>query len=157
PTDAPLRYPSPLRNGGAMEVSKKRAWTAVALLALGLGAGAQEPRLRLGDAVKPVSYDWHLAVDPGEPTFTAQVRIEIEVQRGMPVLWLTATGLRIEAAEVQQEGGRAEASATAVGEEHLRIEPRGGGGFAPGRAVVTLRYEGPIEPVSTRGLFRQQE
>jgi alanyl aminopeptidase len=140
-----------------METSTTRAWVAAMLLTIGLGANAQEPGFRLGDAAKPVSYEWHLAIDPNETTFGAQVRIEIEIQRATPVLWLNATELKVESAQVHQDGNRVEATATAVGEDHLRIEPRGGAGFAPGTATVTLRYRGPIEPVSTRGLFRQQE
>ena len=140
-----------------MERSTKRAWMAAMVLMAGLGARAQEPGFRLGDAAKPVSYDWHVAIDPREATFSGQVRIEIEVQRAMPVLWLNATDLKVESAQVQQEGNRVEATASAVGEDHLRVEPKGGAGFAPGRAVVTLRYSGPLDPVSTRGLFRQEE
>ena len=140
-----------------MERATKRAWMAAAVLMVGLGARAQEPGFRLGDAAKPVSYDWHVAIDPREAAFSGQVRIEIEVQRTMPVLWLNATDLKVESAQVQQEGNRVEATATAVGEDHLRVEPKGGAGFAPGRAVVTLRYSGPLDPVSTRGLFRQEE
>ena len=140
-----------------MERATWRAWMAAGVLMVGLGARAQEPGFRLGDAAKPVSYDWHVAIDPREAAFSGQVRIEIEVQRAMPVLWLNATDLKVESAQVQQEGDRVEATATAVGEDHLRVEPKGGAGFAPGRAVVTLRYSGPLDPVSTRGLFRQEE
>ena len=140
-----------------MERSTKRACMAILMVTMGLGAGAQEPGFRLGDAAKPVSYDWHVAIDPREATFGGQVRIEIEVQRAMPALWLNATDLTVESAQVQQEGTRVEATATAVGEDHLKVEPKGGAGFAAGPAVVTLRYRGPLEPVSTRGLFRQQE
>ena len=127
-----------------------------ALLAAGLAQAAQPPGVRLGDAAAPVAYEWRLAIDPKQPTFTGEVRIEVEVRRAIPVLWLNATELTIESVEVQQGDRRMEATAIVAGDEHVGIEPRGAS-FEPGPAVVTLRYRGTIEPVSTRGLFRQQE
>jgi cytosol alanyl aminopeptidase len=134
----------------------RSAWAA-AMLALSLQLHAQAPGFRLGDAARPVSYDWHVTIDPREPAFTGQVRIEVEIARAIPTLWLNSTGLTIEAAEVRQDDRRVEAAAEAPDADHVGITPRGGAGFAPGRALVTLRYRGPIEPVSTRGLFRQQD
>src|SRR5258706_14612056 len=96
-----------------MERATRRAWMAATMLMVGLGARAQEPGFRLGDAAKPVSYDWHVAIDPREATFSGQVRIEIEVQRAMPVLWLNATDLKVESAQGQQGGTPGEATADA--------------------------------------------
>ncbi|HUQ28935.1 MAG TPA: M1 family metallopeptidase [Usitatibacter sp.] len=136
--------------------SGRAAWATVMLPVSFMASAAQPPGFRLGDIAAPVAYEWRLAIDPKEATFTGEVRIEIEVRRPTPVLWLNATALTIESVEVRQADRRVDATATVAGEEHVGIELRGES-FAPGAMVVTLRYRGPIEPVSTRGIFRQQE
>jgi len=125
-----------------------RAWiTAAALSVLAPAHAADAPGFRLGDAARPIAYDWQLAIDPKEPAFTGEVRIEVELRREMPVLWLNATGLTVEAVEVHMGDRRIEASASTPDEDHIGIASRGGS-FPPGRATVTLRYRGPIEPIS---------
>ena len=139
-----------------MRAITRRTCAMAALLMLGLGARAETPGFRLGDAARPLAYQWRLAIDPRETTFAGEVRIEIDVQRAMPTLWLNATGLDVDAVELRQEGRALAAAARRSGEEHVGIDVRDGG-LAPGRAQLVLRYHGPLDSVSTQGLFRQSE
>src|SRR5450631_2575988 len=81
------------------------AATAVfATLACGADAAEtpQPPQLRLGDAATPISYEAHLAIDPRETSYSGAIRIELRFNHAVPVLWLNASGLTIEAAEIEQ-------------------------------------------------------
>ena len=138
------------------------AWRWIALagaLTIASAVSAQDPSppgFRLGDAARPDRYDVQLAIDPKETHFTGRVRIDVTFARAAPVLWLNATGLTVDAVEVEQMGARIAAKWIPGDEDHVGIaaerEP-----FAAGAAVVVLRYRGAFEALGTRGLFRQQD
>ena len=134
----------------------RRTCAAAALLMLGFGARAETPGFRLGDAARPLAYQWRVAIDPRDTTFSGEVRIQVELQREMPTLWLNATGLDIDAVEVRREGRTLPATARKAGEDHVGIDVADGP-LAAGPAELVLRYRGPLDPVSTQGLFRQSE
>jgi alanyl aminopeptidase len=132
-------------------------WLTAALAATSVvQAAPQPPAFRLGDVATPLEYDATLAIDPRQPQFSGEVRIALRVNRATPVLWLNATDLTIESAEFEQ--GRHKIPVTVVpgGEDFVGFEAHGAD-FQPGIALATIRYRGPLEPVSTRGLFRQQD
>jgi len=139
-----------------MEFRKRRAWAVAALLAIGSGAWAQAPGFRLGEAARPTAYQWRVTIDPRQATFSGEVRIRLELQRAMPTLWLNATGLDVDAVELRQEGRTLAATARKPDEDHLAIDLRDGS-LDAGDAEITLRYRGPLDAVSTQGLFRQSE
>src|SRR5438067_2885231 len=119
-------------------------------------AAPQPPAFRLGDAATPIEYTVSLAIDPREPRFSGEVRIALRVNRAAPVLWLNATNLTIDSAEFQQGRRKMPMNVIAGGEDFVGFEARGTE-FTPGIALATIRYHGTLEPVSTRGLFRQQD
>jgi alanyl aminopeptidase len=131
---------------------------AAALLALSLPGFSQDPKppeLRLGDAATPRAYAVRLAIDPREAGFEGEVRIELRVNRAVPVLWMNAEKLDIERAEFVFGDRRVSARVIAAPADFVGFEIEGG--FPAGDAVAEIRYRGAIEGVATRGLFRQKE
>ena len=122
-----------------------------------LAASAQPaaPEFRLPDTARPERYEAQLSIDPRQPDFAGAIRIELTFTREAPVLWLNATGLAIESAEVEQDGRRVAVKVLPGGEDFVGLVPEAAG-FSAGAAVATLRYRGKFEAVATRGLFRQQ-
>lgn len=113
------------------------------------------PALRLGDAASPTGYTVRLQVDPREATFAGEIRIAFRVHRAAPLLWMNAHQLDIDAAEFTQGARTVPVRVIRAKEDFVGFEAEGG--FEPGDAVAVIRYRGPIEPVATRGLFRQKE
>ena len=116
----------------------------------------QAPAFRLGDVATPLEYNATLAIDPRQPQFAGEVRIAIRVNRAAPVLWLNATNLAIDSADFEQGKRKIPVTVLEGGEDFVGFEARGAE-FTPGIALATIRYKGKLEPVSTRGLFRQQD
>lgn len=140
---------------------KTRLLLLAALLAVSAVQAAPQvatgaPAFRLGDAATPLEYNATLAIDPRQPQFAGEVRIAIRVNRAAPVLWLNATNLTMESAEFEQGKRKIPVNVVAGGEDFVGFEARGAE-FTPGIALATIRYKGKLEPVSTRGLFRQQD
>jgi alanyl aminopeptidase len=136
-------------------------WLAAALAVLSAAASVvqaapQPPAFRLGDTATPIEYAVTLAIDPREAKFSGEVRIAMRVNRAAPVLWLNATNLTIDAAEFQQSRRKIPVNVVDGGEDFVGFEARGAE-FTPGIALATIRYHGTLEPLSTRGLFRQQD
>jgi len=130
--------------------------TVLLVMASAAQAAPQPPTFRLGDTATPLEYTLTLAVDPREAKFSGEVRIAMRVHRAAPVLWLNATNLTIDAAEFQQSRRRIPVNVVTGGEDFVGFEARGAE-FTPGIALATIRYHGTLEPLSTRGLFRQQD
>ena len=140
---------------------RPRLWVAslAALCAFFGAAFAQSsapPTFRLGDAAVPQRYEVKLAIDPTQARFAGEIRIELTFNRAAPILWLHSRKLDIEAAQVVQGERVAAVNVRAGGEEFVGLEAQGEP-FAPGKAVATIRYTGPLDPLNTLGLFKQQE
>ena len=139
---------------------KKPLAAALASLFLSLPAtaaesGPQPPQLKLGDAAAPKAYDLRLAIDPRQDRFSGEVRITMHVSRDVPVLWLNAEALDIDEATFETGGKAAKARTLAAAHDFVGFAVDGG--FHAGDYVATIRFRGPIEPLDTRGLFRQRE
>lgn len=113
------------------------------------------PELRLGDAATPTSYEIDIAVDPREPRFTGEVRIALRVNRAAPVLWMNGEKLDIASATFRIGDRDVAARVIPAAEDFVGFEVEGG--FPQGETVATLKWSAALEPVSTRGFFRQQE
>ena len=119
-------------------------------------AAPQPPAFRLGDVATPLEYNATLAIDPRQPQFSGEVKIAIRVNRAAPVLWLNASNLTIDSADFEQGKRKIPVTVAAGGEDFVGFEARGAE-FTPGIAMATIRYKGKLDPLSTRGLFRQQD
>jgi alanyl aminopeptidase len=119
-------------------------------------ADPKPPEFRLGDAAAPVDYAVRLAIDPDETRFTGEIRIHLRFSRATPVLWLNATALDIDSAQVEQGEKPVPLRVVPGGEDFVGFEATEAP-FAAGDAVAVIRYRGALEPLATRGLFREQE
>ena len=130
----------------------------IALFASTVCAAAAEPppTFRLDDRATPRGYEAHLAVDPRESRFSGEIRIELAFNRATPVLWLNATHLTIESARFEQGARSVAVRVIEGGEDFVGFEAQDQP-FAAGPAIATVRYQGTIDPVSPRGIFRQTE
>jgi alanyl aminopeptidase len=133
---------------------------ALFLASMSAGAFAADavvpPQLRLGDAATPVSYEARLGIDPRESSFTGAMRIELRFNRAAPVLWLNASALTVESAEIEQGTRRIAVKVIPGGEDFVGFAPEDGN-FDAGPAVATIRYRGVIDSVTKRGVYRQSE
>ncbi len=139
-----------------MRLSRAACTLALAVLPAILPAADPEPPgLRLPPGARPTRYELELTVVPTESTFTAEVRVDLELTAVTSLLWLNATELTVEHASVSA-GGRAVVARPVPGGEDFV-------GFAfeapvgPGAAVLTVSYRGPIDDVRSRGLYRVRE
>ncbi len=137
---------------------RRIAWLLLfaASLALANEPARTPPAFRLGDAATPTGYDVYLAIDPRQATFNGEIRIELQVNRPIPVLWLNATKLSIDSVQIRQGDRGVAADLIEGGEDFVGLQAKGEP-FAAGDTVVVMRYRGPLDPLSTHGLFRQQE
>jgi alanyl aminopeptidase len=117
---------------------------------------ASPPELRLGDGAAPVSYEAHLAIDPKESSFSGAIRIELRFNRAAPVLWLNASALAIESAQVEQGTRQIAVKVIPGGDDFVGLAPEEGA-FDAGPAVATIRYRGVVDSVTKRGVYRQSE
>ena len=115
------------------------------------------PAFRLPTHVTPERYEATLSIDPRSPAFSGEIAIDVRIERASDVVWLNATGIAVQRAELRQ-GDRASA---------LRVVPGGDdfvglrGKFLPGRARLSIAYRGKVEDVIVEGVsmvanFRSQ-
>jgi aminopeptidase N len=138
-----------------------RSLPPVCLLALAVlpailaAADPEPPGLRLPTGPRPTLYELELAVDPTQSTFAGEVRVHLELAAATTLLWLNATELSVDRANVSVAGRVLAARTVAGGEDFV--------GFAfeapvgPGAALLTVSYRGPIDDVRSRGLYRVRE
>ena len=111
------------------------------------------PVLRLPDGARPTGAEVELALDPARAEFDGRIRLALELDRPMRVLWLNADQLEIGEATLETGGRRLAARV-------LPAEQFAGFAFseeAPaGPATLTVRYRGRLDEVETEGLFRQK-
>lgn len=119
-------------------------------------AAQQPPAFRLGDGATPIRYNARLSIDPADKYFAGEIRIDLKFNRAAPILWLNATQLYIDEAEIKQ-GERTIVAKVRPGNDDVIGLEAVGEPFAIGNASVTIRYRGELDPLSTRGLFKQQE
>ncbi len=74
-----------------------------------------------------------------------------------PVLWLDATGLDIDSARIEQGEKTVAVRVVPGGEDFVGLRGHRGEPFAAGEAVALIRFRGAVDPLATRGLFREQE
>ena len=127
-----------------------------AAMAHAQSATPQPPAFRLGDSATPLEYALSLAIDPRAAEFSGEARIALRINRYTNVLWLNATNLTIESARFEQENRTLPVSVVPGGEDFVGLLARGPH-FAPGIALVTIRYRARYETVGSQGLFRQED
>ncbi|APV49187.1 hypothetical protein BWI17_05525 [Betaproteobacteria bacterium GR16-43] len=114
------------------------------------------PTFRLGDAATPLDYEATLAIDPKAERFEGVIRIRMRINRESPVVWMHARSLEVMSVEIRQGSRTFAAQATLDGKDFIGLDAKDGK-FTVGEAFATIRYTGALEPLQTRGLFRQKE
>lgn len=112
--------------------------------------------LRLGDAATPHAYRLQLSIDPAEPAFAGEVRIEMLVNRETDVLWMNAKDLDIESVSFTQGLREVPVKVHRAGEERVGFEATGER-FVFGTTEAVIRYRGRLPDTDTRGIFRRRE
>ncbi len=127
----------------------------VCLFASGtLARAAELPPFSLNDDALPRKYSLDLTLDPERGAFEGIARIEVDLARRMPVIWLNGSGLEISEATAEMKGRVVPAQATAAGEDLLAVEPETPAG--PGRVALTLKYRAPLAAKAVIGPYRVQ-
>jgi alanyl aminopeptidase len=125
------------------------------LAAASAGAQPLPPDFRLGDAAAPLGYEAHLAIDPSREDFEGSIEIALRINRPLAALWLNGTGLTVFSASLELAGRHLELTTVPGGEDFIGFtapEP-----LPAGEARLAIRYRGKLDPLSTRGIFRQRE
>ncbi|HEX2573943.1 MAG TPA: M1 family metallopeptidase [Polyangia bacterium] len=137
----------------------------------GAAAAAAEltpPELRLPATIRPLGYTLEFTIVPEREDYQGTATIPLQLDAPTRVIWLNATDLRIESAEVLTEAAAGSATARkgqAVRPLAARVVPGGEDfvGFAlpetlgPGRATLTVHFAGHMDSMRSRGLYRQSE
>ena len=123
------------------------------LVACGAVSAAQPTELRLGDAATPFAYQVSLAIDPAQPTFSGEVRIEMLVNRDTDAIVLNAKDIEVDEAIFTQGEAAVPVKVRREDEERMAFE----GKFLFGSTTATIRYHGRLDPAAARGLFRRSE
>lgn len=157
PRTSPLHRPRNLYLCRAVFAFLVMAW----VVALGPAAAAPpptpRPEARLPNTIRPLHYELELTIVPGREEYQGTVRIPLQIDAPARVVWLEASDLRIEGAEIVMARDRRPLPVRLVtGTEDLV-------GFAtdavlgPGRVTLTVRFAGRMESSRTRGIYRQSE
>ncbi len=112
------------------------------------------PGLRLPTTVVPTAYAIELDVRPATPDFAGTVDVELDVRQAVDTVWLHASGLSIEQAELTQGARTLAATPTVVGEYLGLTLPET---IATGRASLRLSFTGRLDDERTDGLYRVAE
>lgn len=118
-------------------------------------AAPTPPALRLPTGVRPTRYALDLTIVPARAPYRGTVTIELAVDKPTSTVWLDATDLKIEAAELRQKG--------AVVPARVTMAPPDFVGFtfpsplAAGPAELVVRFAGTMDTQKSRGIYRQNE
>jgi aminopeptidase N len=127
----------------------------LSLLAASLVAAVPlAPEFRLPDDAAPVRQAIELRIDPRQETFEGAARIEIDLRKSTRVVWLNAKDLSIREASIRVGERIQAARAQVVGGEFLGLEIDAPVG--PGRALVSIRYQGHFNQKTPAGVFRKK-
>jgi len=134
--------------------NKNARLLAVLLCVSGLAHAAELP-MRLPDEVRPLGYELELRVDPDQPKFSGQVRIEVQLDKPAKELRLHARKLRVRKVQALGEGTSEEgkASVADVNSIWLRFPHV----LPAGKATLTLAFSGRMEEAEPFGFFRLKD
>lgn len=109
------------------------------------------PPLRLPGDVAPASYALDLTVVPDQPTAAGRIHIAAEVVRPTRVVWLNATGLAIDRAELAGRPARV----IAGGDDFVGLAADRE--LAAGALAIDVAFTAPIDGKRSRGIYSQRE
>jgi alanyl aminopeptidase len=113
--------------------------------------GADTPRLRLGDAARPLVYSVELTLNPNHETFSGVADIDLELRQPQDTLWLNA--LELEVSEATLNGKPAKS----VPGDSQTVGLSTGQTLGAGRLRAHITYTGKVNRKSSAGVFALQE
>jgi alanyl aminopeptidase len=117
--------------------------------------GADPPKLKLGDDVRPVKYAADLTLVPGAATFAGSIDIDVSLARPASLIWLNASALTIEQASVTRQGHTSPAAVEPGNDSFIALRPPAE--IPAGPAVLHIRYQGKISPTDSTGIFQGKD
>ncbi|XHS78408.1 M1 family metallopeptidase [Burkholderiaceae bacterium UC74_6] len=130
----------------------KNTLLALAVVSItGLAHGAELP-MRLPDGVRPLGYELELRVDPDQPKYSGQVRIEVQLDKPMSELRLHARKLSVSKVQVLN-GEKGKATIADINSIWLRFPHA----LPSGKSVLTLAFSGRLEEAEPFGFFRLKD
>ena len=136
----------------AMTFRSAATWLLLAVCAA--AAPGTPPPFSLNDDAVPRKYSIELTIDPNRDSFDGVARIEVDLLKRMPVIWLNATGLTISDVTVQTALRTLAARATVEPNDLLAIEPDPASVFEKGRVTLLLHYRAPLAEKPVIGPYR---
>jgi aminopeptidase N len=112
------------------------------------------PTLRLPTTFVPRSYAARIRVDPRQPRFDGEIRIDATLAAASPVVWLDAERLTIDHAEAIAAGATVPLTATQTGRQFLELSAPHA--LPAGPVTLHLTYHGTLDDASSAGAFRQE-
>src|SRR5262249_44560563 len=127
----------------------------LALLAIAADAGPTPPRLRLPAGVRPLHYALDLDIVPTKPTFSGTITIDLQLDGPTSLVWLNATDLTVDGAELRAAGATQTARVVPGGEDFVGFQWARSVG--KGTAQLVVRWHGKMDDQKSRGLYRVAE
>lgn len=119
---------------------------------------SQPPKMRLGDAVRPLQYALELEIDPDQSELQGTVKIDIELTRALDFFWINGNQLQIKQARIQSDGRSLNMQVEKGGDQFIGLRlPAGQSLLAAGRATLEIQYRAQVSARDTAGLFRQKD
>ena len=113
------------------------------------------PKLRLPAGVRPTHYALDLRIVPSEPGYSGTVAIDLAVDAPTALVWLNATELTIDGAEVRAGGATQAARVVPGGEDFVGFATAKP--IAKGKAQLIVRWHATMDAEKSRGLYRVAE
>jgi alanyl aminopeptidase len=124
------------------------------ICAVPLSALPSPPVFFLPDDVVPLKYFVDLTIDPSQPTFDGWVRIEIELRKPVDVIWVNGKDLTPREAVVEFGRQSYPARAETADGEFIGLDLESP--LGPGRATLSIRYQGRLDDKSLVGPYRRK-
>ena len=131
---------------------------AIALAALPLLlTAAAPPKLRLSEVqqIVPEGYRAELTLDSDQLQFSGEIQIRIRVNQPAQTIWLNASQITVQNAEVTVSGRTLSGKSQVQGDDFLALEFESP--IPAGTAVIRIRYSGKIRRPDTSGIFQVED
>jgi len=119
-------------------------------------AAEKPPTLRLPNDTKPTEYAVQLTIDPAKKDFSGIINIDMQITKQISTLWLNATEIKIQRAELSANNKTINGSVLPVKDEDFVgisfAEP-----IAPGTAKLQISYTGVISDKDDDGVFKMKD
>ncbi len=112
------------------------------------------PSFLLPDGVVPKKHIIELTIDPSLDTFSGWARVEIEITKPTSQLWVNAKNLTPQETTVTWRGRTLKAASSLEGGEFIGLQldsPIG-----PGKATISIRYQGKLDEAAAAGPYRNK-